>query len=153
MFFKINEIGIDKLAAILKKHDLNEIEYKKGSVTIRIASHPTITKINDVDNIQNNTQQNLAQPNKDSLTKLNKYESHKGAVKSPMVGTCYMAPDPESKNFVSLGDAVQEGQPLLIIEAMKVMNLIKSPCSGKVTHIAVSNAEPVEYNQLLMIIE
>ncbi|MFN9580452.1 MAG: acetyl-CoA carboxylase biotin carboxyl carrier protein [Novosphingobium sp.] len=74
------------------------------------------------------------------------------AVKSPMVGTVYMAPEPGAANFVSIGQAVKEGDTLLIIEAMKVMNPIAAPRSGTVTAILVDNAQPVEFDQPLVVI-
>lgn len=79
--------------------------------------------------------------------------SHPGAVTSPMVGTAYMAPDPNSPNFVSVGDSVKEGQTLMIVEAMKTMNAIPAPKGGTVTQILVTNEQPVEYDEVLMIIE
>ena len=74
------------------------------------------------------------------------------AVKSPMVGTIYMAPEPGAANFVSIGQAVKEGDTLLIIEAMKVMNPIAAPRGGTVTAILVDNAQPVEFDQPLVVI-
>ncbi|QLC23441.1 acetyl-CoA carboxylase biotin carboxyl carrier protein [Parasphingopyxis sp. CP4] len=76
-----------------------------------------------------------------------------GAVNSPMVGTVYLAPEPGADQFVSVGDSVSEGDTLLIIEAMKVMNPIIADKSGKVTALLVENAEPVEFNQPLVTIE
>jgi acetyl-CoA carboxylase biotin carboxyl carrier protein len=76
-----------------------------------------------------------------------------GTVKSPMVGTVYLAPSPGSANFVDVGSIVKEGQTLLIIEAMKTMNQIHAPRSGKVTHIFVENGRPVEYGEPLVAIE
>jgi acetyl-CoA carboxylase biotin carboxyl carrier protein len=78
---------------------------------------------------------------------------HPGTVKSPMVGTVYLASSPESANFVGIGDAVKEGDTLVIIEAMKVMNPIIAPRGGKVTSILVGNAQPVEFDQPLVIVE
>ncbi|MEM1298969.1 MAG: acetyl-CoA carboxylase biotin carboxyl carrier protein [Pseudomonadota bacterium] len=75
------------------------------------------------------------------------------AVTSPMVGTVYLAPEPGQANFVSPGDSVEEGQIILIIEAMKTMNRIPAPRSGKVRTILVGNAEPVEFGEPLIIIE
>lgn len=74
------------------------------------------------------------------------------AVKSPMVGTAYMAPEPGAANFISVGQAVKEGDTLLIIEAMKVMNPITAPKGGTVTAILVDNAQPVEFDQPLVVI-
>ena len=74
------------------------------------------------------------------------------AVKSPMVGTCYLAPEPGAANFIAVGKEVKEGDTLLIVEAMKVMNPITSPKSGTVTAILVDNAQPVEFDQPLVVI-
>lgn len=78
---------------------------------------------------------------------------HPGAVTSPMVGTAYASPKPGDPPFVTVGATVKEGQTLLIIEAMKTMNPLLAPRAGKVTQILVNDASPVEFGQLLMIIE
>jgi acetyl-CoA carboxylase biotin carboxyl carrier protein len=78
---------------------------------------------------------------------------HPGTVKAPMVGTAYLAPQPGAPPFVQLGDVVGEGQPLLIIEAMKVMNQILAHRPGRVAQIVVADAQPVEYGAILMLIE
>jgi acetyl-CoA carboxylase biotin carboxyl carrier protein len=79
--------------------------------------------------------------------------AHPGAVKSPMVGTCYLAASPEAAAFVSVGSTVAEGDTLVIIEAMKVMNPITATRGGKVTQILVENGQPVEFDQPLVVIE
>jgi acetyl-CoA carboxylase biotin carboxyl carrier protein len=76
----------------------------------------------------------------------------KNAVKSPMVGTCYLAPEPGAANFIAVGQSVKEGDTLLIVEAMKVMNPITAPRSGTVSAILVENAQPVEFDQPLVVI-
>ncbi|MFN4141312.1 acetyl-CoA carboxylase biotin carboxyl carrier protein [Aestuariivirga sp.] len=78
---------------------------------------------------------------------------HPGTVKSPMVGTVYLAPSPGASPFIETGATVKEGQTLLIIEAMKTMNQIHAPRGGKVTHIFVENGRPVEYGEPLVVIE
>jgi len=78
---------------------------------------------------------------------------HPGAVKSPMVGTAYLSAEPGAAPFISVGKRVNEGDTLVIIEAMKVMNPIPSPKSGVVKEILIQNAQPVEYEQPLAIIE
>ena len=78
---------------------------------------------------------------------------HPGAVKSPMVGTVYLAASPEASDFISIGSSVKEGDTLVIIEAMKVMNPIIAPRGGKVTAILVENSQPVEFDQPLVVIE
>ena len=75
------------------------------------------------------------------------------AIKSPMVGTAYLAPAPTSPNFVSVGSVVKEGQTLLIIEAMKTMNQIASTRSGTVTRILIESGQPVEFGEALLVIE
>ena len=79
--------------------------------------------------------------------------AHPGAVKSPMVGTAYLSPEPSAAAFIKIGDTVSEGQTLLIVEAMKTMNPITAPRAGKVTQIIVQNEQPVEFDQPLVIIE
>jgi acetyl-CoA carboxylase biotin carboxyl carrier protein len=79
--------------------------------------------------------------------------SHPGAVKSPMVGTVYLSGEPGSKPFVAPGDSVREGDTLLIVEAMKVMNPILAPRAGTVRQVLVVDAQPVEFDQPLVIVE
>lgn len=79
-------------------------------------------------------------------------ESHADALKSPMVGTCYLAPEPGADNFVKVGDSVKQGDTLLIVEAMKVMNPITADKAGTVKAILVDNAQPVEFDQPLVVI-
>ena len=79
--------------------------------------------------------------------------SHPGAVKSPMVGTAYVAPEPGAPPFIEIGTRVAQGQTVLIIEAMKTMNHIPAPRAGTVTQILVGNGQPVEYGEPLLIIE
>jgi acetyl-CoA carboxylase biotin carboxyl carrier protein len=74
------------------------------------------------------------------------------AVKSPMVGTCYLTPEQGAANFITVGNPVKEGDTLLIVEAMKVMNPIIAPRSGMVTAILIENAQPVEFGQPLVVI-
>lgn len=74
------------------------------------------------------------------------------AIKSPMVGTCYLAAEPGAANFVSVGQTVKEGDTLVIIEAMKVMNPIAAPRAGTIKAVLVENAQPVEYDQPLVVI-
>ena len=75
-----------------------------------------------------------------------------GAISSPMVGTAYLAPEPGAANFIKVGDSVSEGQTLLIVEAMKVMNPIAADKAGTVKSILVENAQPVEFDQPLVVI-
>ncbi len=78
---------------------------------------------------------------------------HPGLVRSPIVGTAYLTPEPSAPNFVAVGDAVLAGATLLIIEAMKVMNPITAPKAGRVVSILIGNEQPVEYDEPLIVIE
>lgn len=80
-------------------------------------------------------------------------ENNQALIKSPMVGTFYRSPSPDAPAFVQEGDMVQKGQPLCIVEAMKMMNEIESDAAGRVVRILVENGQPVEYEQPLMVIE
>jgi acetyl-CoA carboxylase biotin carboxyl carrier protein len=79
--------------------------------------------------------------------------NHPGAVKSPMVGTVYLSAEPGAKPFVSPGDKISQGDTLLIVEAMKVMNPITAPRAGTVAQVLVDTGQPVEYDQPLVILE
>ncbi|MCB8875528.1 acetyl-CoA carboxylase biotin carboxyl carrier protein [Acidisoma silvae] len=79
--------------------------------------------------------------------------SHPGAVTSPMVGVAYLSPDPESPNFVSVGQRVEAGQTLLLIEAMKTFNQIKAPRGGTVSQIIIGSGAPVEFGEVLLILD
>jgi acetyl-CoA carboxylase biotin carboxyl carrier protein len=79
--------------------------------------------------------------------------SHPGAVPSPMVGTAYLSPEPGAPPFIKVGDTVNAGQTLMVVEAMKTFNPIPAPRAGKVTAILVSDAQPVEYGEPLVILE
>jgi acetyl-CoA carboxylase biotin carboxyl carrier protein len=135
---------IRSLAALLTETGLTEIEYAIGDRRIRVsrvtgASPPSAAA------------PAVAAPVAVSAEAVP--TEHPGAVKAPMVGTVYLAPQPGDPPFVHLGDAVAEGQPLLIIEAMKVMNQIRAPRPGRIAQILVTDAQPVEYGALLMLIE
>lgn len=150
---KIDEAVFDKLAEILKKHDLNEIEYKVGDMKIRLAAGKASTVCSEAVVPVSAPAAKVQLPKVEETKAEQSWDSHPGALKSPVIGTCYLAPEPGAPNFVSVGDTVQEGQPVLIIEAMKVMNMIKAHKSGKVVHMAVKNSEPIEFGQLLLVIE
>jgi len=81
------------------------------------------------------------------------WKSHAGLVRSPIVGTAYLTPDPTSPPFITEGQAVKEGDTLLIVEAMKVMNPITAPRAGTIKRICIRNEQPVEYDEPLVVIE
>ena len=134
---------IRTLAALLNETGLTEIEYAIGDRRIRIARVPGGPGAAPTPQVAALSPLPApAAPVDDS-----------GAVKAPMVGTAYLAPQPGDLPFVRLGDAVTEGQPLLIIEAMKVMNQIRAHRPGRIAQILIADAQPVEYGAILMLIE
>jgi acetyl-CoA carboxylase biotin carboxyl carrier protein len=128
---------IRTLAALLDETGLSEIEYAIGDRRIRVARTAVAPAALPV----------AAAPAASASVE------HPGTVKAPMVGTAYLAPQPGDPPFVRLGGIVSEGQPLLIIEAMKVMNQIRAHRPGRIAQILVSDAQPVEYGAILMLIE
>ncbi len=136
---------IRTLAALLTETGLTEIEYAIGDRRIRIARVPGAAAIPAAVS-------SSAPPASAALVSAVPAE-HAGAVKAPVVGTAYLAPQPGDPPFVRLGNSVAEGQPLLIIEAMKVMNQIRAHRSGRIAQILIADAEPVEYGAVLMMIE
>jgi acetyl-CoA carboxylase biotin carboxyl carrier protein len=149
----IDQTLIRNLAVLLGETDLTEIEVEQGGLRIRVARQITVNSV--ISAAPSVVSSVPSQPvvASSSVSNVTDFRTHTGAVKSPMVGTIYLAPDPTSAPFISVGDSVKEGQTLLIVEAMKVMNNIPAPRSGKVTHILVQDKEPTEYGQPLVIIE
>lgn len=145
--FDIDGDLVRKLADLLQETGLSEIEFAEGEKRIRV-TRPTAPAA---------TFAVPAAPLPAALpvaaAPAVKTAAHPGAVASPMVGTAYMAPEPGASPFVRVGDVIKAGQTVMIIEAMKVMNPIKAPKGGVVTEIMVSDAQPVEYGEVLMIID
>lgn len=148
--------GIDKglirdLANILKDTDLTEIEVEQDDLRIRVSRQGNTQYIQAP--IAAAPVAAVAAPVAAAAPAAAAGPDLKNAVTAPMVGTVYLAPAPGSRNFIEVGATVKEGQTLLIIEAMKTMNQIPAPKSGKVVEILVNDAQPVEYGQPLVIVE
>lgn len=145
---------IKKLIEIIENSDVAEIEIKEGEESIRInryaAATPAPVHYAPQQMIPSSTVINLGEP---TPVVAAKPEIKGHIVKSPMVGTFYRSASPGSKAFVEIGQSVQAGQTLCIIEAMKILNQIEADKSGTVTQILVDNNEPVEYGQPLFVIE
>ena len=145
----VDQSLIRELAALLNETGLTEIEIERDSTRIRVARSAAPAVIH------------APMPASAPAVALAKVEaaaptdlaSHAGAVVSPMVGTAFRSPEPGAKPYVEVGDKVREGQPLLIIEAMKTMNQIPAPRAGTVTQILFEDGQPVEFGEPLMIIE
>jgi acetyl-CoA carboxylase biotin carboxyl carrier protein len=142
---------IRRLAALLKETGLGEIEYAEGERRVRVAmpgAGPVVTAAAVPAPAAASTPAAAAPAASAAPAGV-----PNGAITSPMVGTAYLAPEPNAPHFVKPGDKVREGQTVLIIEAMKVMNAIRAPRAGTVTRILVANGAPVEYGEPLLIIE
>ncbi len=150
---KFDRDAIRELAEILKDTDLTEIEIEEKDLKIRVAREITQAVVNaPVAAPAPMAAPATVAPVTDSAPMVVD-ASHPGAVTSPMVGTAYHAPEPGAANFVSVGDKVNAGDTIMIIEAMKVMNPIKAEKAGTVTQILADDASPVEFGDVLAIIE
>ena len=150
----INADAVRQLAALLEETGLTEIEYATGAFRIRVARQQTVVAEAPAPAPAASTAPPVSTPIAvPALTEKAYDATHPGAVKSPMVGTAYLAPEPGAAAFVSAGDRVKDGQTLMLIEAMKTFNEIKSPRAGVVRKIMIENQQPVEYGDILMIIE
>jgi len=151
----IKKTGVDQqlirdLAGILNDTNLTEIEVELGDLKVRVsrqaqAVHSVAAPLTAVAPVAAVAAQ--------SATAAAAADVSKNAVPSPMVGTAYLAPSPDAKAFIEVGQKVKEGQTLLIIEAMKTMNQIPSPRAGTVTAILIEDAQPVEYGMPLVVLE
>ena len=148
--FEMDTEFVRKLAEILAEKDLGEIEMADGDRRIRLA-RPTVTYAAALPAAAAPAATAVAPAAVAAVA--GDAAKHPGAVKSPMVGTAYLAPEPGKPNFVAVGDKVTAGQTILIIEAMKTFNPIKAPKAGTVTQIMIDNAQPVEFGEALMIVE
>ncbi|HMR29495.1 MAG TPA: acetyl-CoA carboxylase biotin carboxyl carrier protein [Geminicoccaceae bacterium] len=147
---------IEKLADIIGRTGLTEIEISHGDTRIRVARQVQMVVEASMPRAHGPLPADSPAATSGPAGKAEAspdLASHPGTLASPMVGTAYLLPEPGAAPFVEVGDEVREGQTLLIIEAMKVMNAIRSPRSGRVTRIMVQNAAPVEYGEPLMVIE
>ena len=138
---------VRKLASLLDETGLGELEYSIDNWKIRVVKPTSIS----VPASQNVSAISADRPTKNT----NEPQSTEGpeVLKSPMVGTAYLTPDPDSPPFVTVGCYVIEGETVLIIEAMKVMNPIPAHRSGKVKEILIKGGDPVEFEQPIMVIE
>ena len=145
--FAIDPDLIRALADILTETGLGEIEYAEGDRRIRVARPTTVAGAPAAIAASTNGAPAIV------TAATTAAGPPAGAVTAQMVGTVYLAPEPDASPFVSVGDKIKEGQTLLIIEAMKVMNPIRSPRAGELTQVLVTNGQPVEYGEPLLVIE
>lgn len=142
---------VESLADIAKRLDLSEIEYQLGELKIRVARQMATTLVQ----MPAPAHAPAAAPAAPvaAAAAADAMSEHPGTVKSPMVGTAYLRPAPESPPFVDVGSVVKAGDKILLVEAMKTFNEIIAPKGGTVTQILVGDGQPVEYGQALFVIE
>ena len=138
----IDKKPIEDLSSLLDELNLTEISYQEGDFAISVSRA--------VKSVVSNPSSSTTL---DSQSNEGDHSSDPRAIKSPMVGTVYLQPEPGANTFVREGDQVKNGQTLLIIEAMKTMNPIESTLQGKVSKILVENEQAVEFGQPLMLID
>ena len=143
---------VRQLAVLLDDTNLTEIEVQDGERRIKVARNVTVGAA-PAYALPAAAPAPVAAPAPTAAAPAETTADHPGAVKSPMVGTAYLTPEPGAKAFVSVGDKVSAGQTLLIVEAMKVMNAIPAPRAGTVKALLVESGQPVEYDQPLVIVE
>ena len=145
---------VRQLAELLNQNELTEIEVEDGDRRICVKRQITMTAAAPVAVAAPAAAPAAAAPAAAPAPVADvPPAAHPGAVKSPMVGTVFLAGEPGARPFVSPGQSVREGETLLIVEAMKVMNPITAPRAGTVTQVLVQDAQPVEYDQPLVIVE
>jgi len=150
---KIDEKAIKKLADLLTETGLTEIEVAEGDNLIRVNKGGTILQAGgQAPSVSMPSDPTVPQPANTATTPA-AASTHPGAVTSPMVGTAYLQAEPGNPPFVGKGDTVAAGDTLMIVEAMKVMNPIKAPKAGTVTQILISDGQPVEFGDVLVVIE
>ena len=147
---------VKKVLKLVEESNVNEIELEEKGVRIRITKNA-----NNVGVLHQMASPVLTQPvpavapsvqpTAEAAPQIAEKKYHE--VKSPIVGTFYRAPAPDANNYVEVGQNVEEGTVLCIVEAMKLMNEIESDSSGKIVKICVENGKPVEYNQVLFLVE
>ena len=140
---KIDKKLIKELVDNLKEFELTELEYQEGQIKIKVSK---ATK--GIEQIKSSS---VVSPNKAVLTGTDENEGIR--VKSPIIGTAYLAPEPGAKKFVEIGDKIKKGQTVMIVEAMKTMNHVPSTSSGIVKEILVADGQPVEFGQVLITLE
>ena len=140
---KIDKKLIKELVEHLKEFNLTTLEYQDGQTKIKVSKS---TK-----SLESSKTSAIVSPNK-SVLKSND-DSEGIRVKSPIIGTAYLAPEPGAKKFVTVGDKIKKGQTVMIVEAMKTMNHVPSTSDGEVKSVLVEDGQPVEFGQTLVLLK
>jgi acetyl-CoA carboxylase biotin carboxyl carrier protein len=139
---KIDKKLIKELVDNLDEFKLTELEYQNGDTKIKVSKGTKVTNINKIPETVISNNKAVLGDNEEGVR-----------VKSPIIGTAYMAPEPGAKQFIQVGDKIEKGQTIMIVEAMKTMNHIPSTSEGTVKSILIKDGQPVEFGQTLIILK
>ena len=140
---KIDKKLIKELVDHLKEFELTELEYQEGQTKIKVSKASRGFELGKTSSV--------VSPNKSVLKSSDESEGIR--IKSPIIGTAYLAPEPGAKKFVNVGDKIKKGQTVMIVEAMKTMNHVPSTADGEVKKILVEDGQPVEFGQTLVLLK
>ena len=140
---KIDKKLIKELVDNLKEFELTELEYQDGQTKIKVSKASM-----GIEQVKTSA---IVSPNKSVLKSSN--ESEGVRVKSPIIGTAYLSPEPGAKKFIEVGDKIKKGQTVMIVEAMKTMNHVPSTADGEVKKILIEDGQPVEFGQTLVLLK
>ena len=140
---KIDKKLIKELVNNLKEFDLTELEYQEGQNKIKVSRAKS--------GFEQVKTSSVVSPNKSVLKSSDESEGIR--VKSPIIGTAYLAPEPGAKKFIEVGDKIKKGQTVMIVEAMKTMNHVPSTADGEVKKILIEDGQPVEFGQTLILLK
>ena len=140
---KIDKKLIKELVDNLKEFELSELEYQEGQTKIKVSKASKL-----IDQVKTSA---VVSPNKSVLKSSDEIDGLR--IKSPIIGTAYLAPEPGAKKFVEVGDKVKKGQTVMIVEAMKTMNHVPSTANGEVKKVLIEDGQPVEFGQTLVLLK
>ena len=139
---KIDKKLIKELVDNLEEFKLTELEYQHGDTKIKVSKAAKVANINKLSDTVVSNNKAVLNETEDGIR-----------IKSPIIGTAYLAPEPSAQQFVKIGDKVKKGQTIMIVEAMKTMNHIPSTGDGEVKDILVKDGQPVEFGQTLILLK
>ena len=139
---KIDKKLIKELVDNLDEFKLSELEYQSGETKIKVSKWAEISNIKKVSENQNSNNKTTSNDKEEGIV-----------VKSPIIGTAYLAAEPGAKQFIQIGDKIKKGQTIMIVEAMKTMNHVPSTSEGIVKSILVKDGQPVEFGQNLILLK
>ena len=140
---KIDKKLIKELVDNLKEFELTELDYQEGQTKIKVSKASKGIEIGKTSSV--------VSANKSVLKSSDDTEGVR--IKSPIIGTAYLAPEPGAKKFVEIGDKIKKGQTVMIVEAMKTMNHVPSTLDGEVKKILIEDGQPVEFGQTLILLK